>query len=110
VDLFDASQLRWKHFHRHTAATPSTVLDGELHITDIASETGEVTGHKVRCSGDYAHKTPGDVHTERCGPDGALVLFNLYAPDGLLAETLARDGTLIGQSTLDQILKGRQSR
>ena len=47
---------------------------------------------------------------ERGGPEGALVLFNLYAPEGLLAETLARDGTVIGRSTLDQILRGRASR
>jgi len=106
---------RWEpnaycHFHRHTAATTSTVLAGELHITDIDIETGEETGRRVRFAGDYAHKVPGDVHMECGGSDGALVLFNLYAPDGLLAETLAKDGTVIGQSTLDQILKGRQSR
>ena len=98
------------HFHRHTAAISSTVLAGELHVSDIDLETGEETGCKVRRPGDYAHKEPGDIHMERGGPEGALVLFNLYAPDGLLAETLARDGTVIGRSTLDQILKGRASR
>jgi hypothetical protein len=111
VDLL----YRWEpnaycHFHRHTAATTSTVLAGELHIIDIDLETGDEIGRKVRGPGDYAHKTPGDVHMEHGGPEGALVLFNLFAPDGLLAETLARDGTVIGQSTLDQILKGRASR
>ena len=79
MDLFDNSQLRWKHFtgsdqfdypidywaallsaradghvdllyrwepnaychfHRHTAATTSTVLAGELHIIDIDLGTG----------------------------------------------------------------------
>ena len=86
------------------------MLAGELHITDIDIESGEEKDSRVREPGDYAHKAPGDVHMERGGPDGALVLFNLYAPDGMLAETLARDGTVIGQSTLDQILKGRPSR
>ncbi len=98
------------HFHRHTAATTSTVLAGALHITDIDPETGAELGERVRTAGDYAHKEPGDVHMERGGPDGALVLFNLYAPDGLLAETLARDCSVIGQSTLDDILRGRTSR
>ena len=98
------------HFHRHTAATTSTVLAGELHIIDIDLETGEEVNRKVRRAGSYAHKDPGDVHMEHGGPEGALVLFNLYSPDGLLAESLARDGTVIGQSTLDQILKGRSSR
>lgn len=111
VDLL----YRWEpnaycHFHRHTAATTSTVLAGELHIIDIDLETGEEVNRKVRGAGSYAHKEPGDVHMERGGPEGALVLFNLYAPNGLLAETLARDGTVMGQSTLDQILKGRASR
>ncbi len=111
VDLL----YRWEpnaycHFHRHSAATTSTVLAGELHIIDIDPETGEEVNRKVRSAGSYAHKSPGDVHMERGGPEGALVLFNLYAPDGLLAETLARDGTVIGQSTVDQILKGRASR
>ena len=98
------------HFHRHAAATSSTVISGELHIIDMDLETGEEVGRVVRRAGSYAHKSPGDVHMERGGPDGAVVLFNLYAPDGLLAETLGRDGTVLGKSTLDQILKGRQSR
>jgi len=111
VDLL----YRWEpnaycHFHRHTAATTSTVLAGELHVVDIDPKTGEEIDHTVRCAGSYAHKKSGDVHMEYGGPDGALVLFNLYAPDGLLAETLSRDGTVIGQSTLEQILKGRESR
>ena len=77
---------------------------------ETMKESIEETGRKVRTAGDYAHKSSGDVHMEHGGPEGALVLFNLYAPDGLLAESLARDGTVIGQSTLDQILKGRSSR
>ena len=44
------------------------------------------------------------------GPEGALVLFNLYTPDGILAETLAADGKVISVSTLDQILKGKSAR
>ena len=111
VDLL----YRWEpnaycHFHRHAAATSSTVLSGELHIIDMDLETGEEVGRVVRRAGSYAHKSPGDVHMERGGPEGAVVLFNLYAPDGLLAETLERDGTVLGQSTLDQILRGRSSR
>ncbi len=98
------------HFHRHTAQTTSTVLDGELHVIDIDPETGKELNTRIRKVGDYASKEPGDVHMERGGPDGALVLFNLYSPQGLLAESLATDGSVIGQSTLDQILRGRSSR
>ena len=35
---------------------------------------------------------------EKGGSNGALVLFNLYAPDGLLAESLDKDGTVIGNN------------
>ncbi len=110
VDLL----YRWEpncycHFHRHTAETTSTVLEGELHVIDIDLETGKEVGRRVRRAGDYAHKAPGDVHMERAGPEGALVLFSLYAPDGLLAESLAEDGTVLGVSTMDRILKKRAS-
>lgn len=105
VDLL----YRWEphcycHFHRHTAETTSTVLAGELHVIDIDPDTGEELGRRVRLAGDYAYKSPGDVHMECGGPEGALVLFNLYAPDGTLAEALARDGSVFSTSTLEQIL------
>ena len=98
------------HFHRHTARTTSTVLAGELHVIDVNPETGEELSTRIRAAGDYASKEPGDVHMERGGPEGALVLFSLYAADGLLAQSLASDGTIISESTLDQILKGKSSR
>jgi len=98
------------HFHRHTAQTTSTVLEGELHVIDVDPESGKELNTKIRGVGDYVSKEPGDVHMERAGPDGALVLFNLYTPHGLLAETLDSDGAVIGESTLDQILKGKTSR
>jgi hypothetical protein len=42
---------------------------------------------------------------EKAGPNGALVLFNLYAPEGVLAESLNQDGSVIRQATLEQLLK-----
>ncbi len=111
VDLL----YRWEansycHFHRHTARTTSTVLAGELHVVDVDLETGKESNHRVRSTGDYACKEPGDVHMEYGGPNGAVVLFNIYSPNGLLAESLSRDGRVIGQSTLADILKGESSR
>ena len=47
---------------------------------------------------------------EMGGPEGALVLFNLFTADDQLADTLAKDGTVISQSTLSQILGGRSAR
>lgn len=92
------------HFHRHSAHTTSLVLQGELHVIDVDPHTGEELHTRIRTVGDYAHKEPGDVHMERGGPDGALVLFSLYTPDGLLAETLANDGRVLSQSTMAPIL------
>jgi hypothetical protein len=98
------------HFHRHTAATTSTVLAGELHVSTMDAQTGEMLEAKIRKAGDYAHKEPGDVHMERGGPEGALVLFNLQAIDNSLAETLAKDGTVTGESRFDDILARRRKR
>ena len=67
--------------------------------------SGEEIGTKIRKAGDYAHKEPGDIHMEKAGPNGALVLFNLYAPEGVLAESLNQDGSVIRQATLEQLLK-----
>ena len=101
---------RWEpdcycHFHRHTAEVSSTVLEGELHAIDIDLASGEEIATKIRHAGDYVHKEPGDMHMERAGSKGALVLFNLYAPDGILAESLDMDGNVIGQATMEQLLK-----
>jgi len=93
------------HFHRHVCATTSTVLAGELHVVDYK---GGVAGEKrIRSAGDYAAKDPGDVHMEHGGPDGALVLFNLYAPDGRLADFLGPDGETLTTITLEDMTTGR---
>lgn len=99
------------HFHRHTAETSSVVLAGELLVTDIDLDTSEELGSRVRKVGDYVHKEPGDIHMERGGPEGALVLFSIYAPDGegKLAEALHRDGSILSEATMEKILN-RQHR
>ena len=93
------------HFHRHTADTTSVVLAGELHVVEIDPNTGEELSTKIRRVGDYADKEPGDVHMERGGPEGALVLFKLKAVNNSLAESLAKDGTVIAESRFDDMLK-----
>ena len=42
---------------------------------------------------------------EKGGSNGALVLFNLYAPHGVLAESLNMDGTIIKKAIVDQFIK-----
>lgn len=95
------------HFHRHCCELTSLVLEGELHVIDVDIATGEECGRRVRPAGDYVHKGPGDVHMERGGPQGALVLFSLFAPDGQLADMLDRDGSVYVTATLDRILARR---
>ena len=75
-----------------------------MHVIDIDPESGEELSSRLRTARDYAHKAPGDVHMERGGPEGALVLFSLYATDGLLSESMAKDGTVLSQSTMEPIL------
>ena len=94
------------HFHRHTAtSTTSTVLQGELHVEDIEIESGKVINSKTRNVGDYASKDGGDVHMEKGGPEGAIVLFSLYTKDGSLAESLDKQGNVISESNINQFLK-----
>ncbi|MEP4485246.1 MAG: hypothetical protein ABJ013_06440 [Halioglobus sp.] len=97
------------HLHRHTAETSSIVLEGELEVIDIDLDTGAEVGTRTRLAGDFAHKEPGDVHMERGGPNGALVLFSIYAPDGegVLAEALHKDGSIASVSTMKKILQHR---
>jgi len=101
---------RWKpnaycHFHRHVAHTTSTVLEGELHVIDF--ENGVAGAKRIRTAGDYAAKDPGDVHMEHGGPVGALVLFNLYAPDGKLADFLGPNGETLTTTTIEDLTTGR---
>ena len=110
LDIDDAGHLsvlyRWDpehfcHFHRHLCATTSLVLEGELHVQTF--ENGELVDTTIRRVGDYAKKPPGDVHMEQGGPDGALVLFELYAPDGQLTEQLDKDGNTLRTLTTNQL-------
>ena len=86
------------------------MLAGELHVIDIDLDTGAETGRRIRKTGDYAAKGPGDIHMEMGGPEGALVLFNLFTTDDQLADSLAQDGAVLSRSTLSQILRGRSVR
>ena len=47
---------------------------------------------------------------EQGGENGALVLFNIYAPEGegKLAESLKKDGSVISASTMARILRKRK--
>ena len=40
---------------------------------------------------------------EQGGPDGALVLFELYAPDGQLTDQLDQDGHILRTLTTDHL-------
>lgn len=99
---------RWEpnsycHFHTHLCDTTSVVLSGELHVVDLNAESEGVT---IRRAGHFAHKGPGDRHREHGGPEGALVLFHLYAPDGRVTEFLSEDGEFIKEITIDDVKAG----
>ena len=99
---------RWEagkycHFHRHLCEVRSTVLKGSLEV--ITYEDGEEVSSRLREAGSYSHMPEGDVHMERGGPDGALVLFNLHAPDGRLTEMLDEAGNTLKTLTIESVLK-----
>lgn len=92
------------HFHRHVAATRTLVLQGEHHVFDVGSD-GE-TIHKIKPAGTYSQSPAGDIHMERGGPSGAIVLFNLHSPTGVLFETLDADHNVLAQSTIESMSEG----
>jgi hypothetical protein len=63
----------------------------------------ELTATTVRTTGDYAKKPPGDIHMEQGGANGALVLFELYAPDGQLTDQLDQEGNILRTLTTDHL-------
>ena len=95
------------HLHKHTADTSSVVLKGELHVSDFDIETGKETNKRIRNVGDFVHKEAGDIHMEKGGPEGALVLFTIFDPSGQgnLAESITKCGKVISSSNIKNILK-----
>ena len=92
------------HFHRHVAATRTLVLQGEHHVFDIESN-GE-TVHKIKPAGTYAQSPGGEIHMERGGPNGAIVLFALHSPTGVLFESLDADHNITAISTIESMSEG----
>ena len=92
------------HFHRHVAATRTLVLQGEHHVFDIEPD-GE-TDHKIKPPGTYGQSPGGEIHMERGGPDGAIVLFNLHSPTGVLFESLDADHNITAVSTIESMSEG----
>lgn len=89
------------HFHRHTAPTSSLVLEGELHVTDVVD--GELQETRIRKTGDWSHRSETEDHMEMGGPDGALVLFQIFAPDGILSQQIDQTGTVLRTVTTDDL-------
>lgn len=103
--LFRWEPHKYCHFHRHLVATTTTVLKGEHHLVDM--DKGVEGEHRVRGAGDYSHRPPGEVHMEYAGPEGSLLLFNMYAPDGGLFEILDREENVLALVTIDDFKSGR---
>ena len=97
--------IRWApdaycHFHRHVATTTSLVLEGEHHVIDIDVDGNEVH-HDVRPAGTYCSGPCGDVHMERGGPEGSLVLFSMHEPTGRMFEVLDADHNVLAENTIE---------
>ncbi len=92
------------HFHRHVAVTRTLVLQGEHHVFDVGSN-GE-TIHKIKPAGTYSQSPSGEIHMERGGENGAIVLFNLHSPTGVLFETLDADHNVLATSTIESMSEG----
>ena len=93
---------KYCHFHRHLCEVRSTVLQGSLEV--VTFKDGEAVSTVARQAGSYSQMPEGDVHMERGGPEGATVLFNLYAPHGQLTEMLDEAGNTLKTLTIESVL------
>ena len=93
---------KYCHFHKHLCEVRSTVLQGSLEV--VTFENGEEVSTVIRQTGSYSQMPEGDVHMERGGPEGATVLFNLYAPHGQLTEMLDEAGNTLKTLTIESVL------
>jgi oxalate decarboxylase/phosphoglucose isomerase-like protein (cupin superfamily) len=93
---------KYCHFHRHLCDVRSTVIAGQLEV--VVFESGIEVSSVTRETGSFSYMPPGDVHMERGGPNGATVLFHLFAPEGQLTELLAEDGTALKTLTTEEVL------
>lgn len=93
---------KYCHFHKHLCEVRSTVLQGSLEV--VTFENGEAVSTVIRQTGSYSQMPEGDVHMERGGPEGATVLFNLYAPHGQLTEMLDEAGNTLKTLTIESVL------
>ena len=90
--------------HRHLAATTVIVIEGEQHLDEIHPDG--TTTHKCRIAGEY-HRSDGaddNPHMESGGPDGAVVFYSCYAPDGRLFELIDDDMTVTTVITIDDMI------
>lgn len=95
------------HFHRHVCRTVSVVIDGEQHV--IEARPKEIV-HKTRQPGFTGQTPDNEVHMERAGPDGCMMLFAMQADDGRLFEVLDKDGNVLATATLDDFMADRIGR
>jgi len=101
--------IRWGpesycHFHRHVGATTTLVLEGEHHVIDVDDDGNEVA-HDIRPAGTYRTSPGGDLHMERGGPEGSLVLFSMFEPRGQMFEILDDDQNVIAVSTIESLIE-----
>ena len=77
----------------------------EQHLHDLLQDGSTV--HKTRAAGEYSRSTGPDAHPhmERGGPNGALIYYGCYAPDGRLFEFLDDDLTVTTVVTLEYMVE-----
>jgi hypothetical protein len=92
------------HFHRHLGRTASRVLQGEHHLVET---TETQTIHKTRRPGFQGQSPAGEIHMEYGGAQGTTVLFLCEAIDGKVFDIVARDGTVLATTTVDDFVSGR---
>jgi quercetin dioxygenase-like cupin family protein len=87
--------------HRHCGDTISVVLEGE-HIVENFDGS-----RRTRPPGHYGVTPANEYHWELGGPEGSLLFFTMTSPDGRAFELMDREGNVIGELTVADLLAGK---
>ena len=87
--------------HRHCGDTISVVLEGE-HIVENFDGS-----RRTRPPGHYGVTPAGEFHWELGGPEGSLLFFTMTSKDGRAFEAMDREGNVIGEITVADLLAGK---
>ncbi len=90
--------------HRHVGPTKTLVIEGEHRLFEPVIGHGDP--HTSRVSAGFGTNNGDETHIEGGGENGATILLQMTAVDGVVYEILDADGNIDRIITLDDFRRG----